>query len=473
MNDEGRGFFTPDSFVSATRGRWLTPPRAGTSAHGASIDTRTIAQGQTFFAIRGDHGDGHDYLPQAAARGAYAAVIDRPPPGDLGASLGLLLVPDTRGALIDLARAYRAWLDGRTSRPRIVAVAGSNGKTTTTRLIEAILASRFNGAASPKSFNNFLGVPLTVLSTRPEHQYLICEIGTNAPGEVEALASIVRPDIAVITSIGREHLEGLGTIEGVASEQASIMRHLTPEGLGIIPADGAARRALHLRLRNHPRIETFGVADDATHHTSDIHTTREGVTFTLHQTPLRLKLIGAHNALNATAAAVVARWFGLDWTMIAEALATAVGPEMRLAVRTISGAEIINDAYNANPDSMLAAIRAFADYARGAQRRVVILGQMLELGPASPAAHEEVALALLGRADRIVLVGHGFHAAAELVSRRGEQVRWLVDLDEGRAAEAAAMIEPGDVVLLKGSRRMGIERIAESLGHNARTQARP
>ncbi len=473
MSGEGGGFFTPDSLAAAMRGRWLTAPGSPASAHGASIDTRTLANGQVFFAIRGDHGDGHEYLAQAVERGAYAAVVERKPAVNVDGSMGVLLVSSTRSALLDLARASRAWLDAQPHRPRIIAVGGSNGKTTTTRLIEAILASGLTGAASPKSFNNFLGVPLTVLSARPEHQYLICEIGTNAPGEVDALASIVRPDIAVITSIGREHLEGLGSIEGVASEQASIVHHLTDGGVAIVPADGPARRALLPRLRNHPRVETFGVADDATHRTCDVRTTREGTTFTLHDTPLRVKLLGAHNALNAAAAAIVARHLDLDWPSIAEALATAVGPEMRMMPRTIAGAEIINDAYNANPDSMLAAIRAFADFARHARRRVVILGQMLELGPASAAAHEEVAFALLSRADRIVLIGHGFHAAADLLARRGEQVRWLVDLDDGRAADVAAMIEPGDAVLLKGSRRMGVERVADALGQIARTQARP
>lgn len=485
------GFWNAEALAEAAGGRWLIEP-TGNAAGGASIDTRTIKPGQVFVAIRGEHGDGHDYIPQAAAGAAYAAIVERepvtpmheaqasaPPESPMHfvmatqsrghgtqmghcAKMGILLVPNTRQSLVDLASAYRTWLESQ-HRPPIVAIAGSNGKTTTTRLLESVLSSRLRGKASPKSFNNFLGVPLTVLSAQPGDDFLISEIGTNVPGEVDALAAIVRPDIAVITSIGREHLEGLGSIAGVAVEQFAVLRRLTTGGFGLVPADGHAREALWPLVRGMRNVATFGLSADATHRITDVQASREATTFRLDGVTLRVPLLGVHNALNAAAAAIVARRLGLSLDDIAEALASASGPDMRLSRRFIAGAEVINDAYNANPDSMLAAIDAFATIADDARRRIIILGQMLELGAASPAAHQEITNAIVGRTDAAVLIGSAFEAPAADLRQKGVDVTWVPDLEDGRADTVATMIRPGDAVLLKGSRRMGVERVAEAL----------
>lgn len=468
-------FWTAETLALATAGRWLDEP-AGEPSAAVGIDTRTLTSGQVFVAIRGEHGDGHAYLNEASAKGAWAAVVDREVEsgergitmqshGDGRPRMGLLRVGDTRVALLDLARAYRRWLEGRPRRPKIIAVAGSNGKTTTTRLIEAVLSHELRGTASPKSFNNFLGVPLTVLSARPDDAFLICEIGTNAPGEVEALAGVVRPDLAVITSIGREHLEGLGSLEGVAREQAAVLTHLTSRGAALIPADGPGAAILRGVISTGSDVHTFGTSIKADHRVDEIAVSRDGTTFRVDGHRLRIGLFGGHNAINAAAAALVGRRFDLSWESISAALADAKGPEMRLSRRCIGGVEIINDAYNANPDSTLVSIAAFVVVAGDARRRIFILGQMLELGAFSEEAHQEVAQAAADAAragDAIVLIGEAFAPPALVLRNRGMDVTWAADVAGESADTVAAMFRSGDAVLLKGSRRMGLERVAEA-----------
>jgi UDP-N-acetylmuramoyl-tripeptide--D-alanyl-D-alanine ligase len=502
-------FWNPDAVRAALGGAWVArppvpgPPGAPPLA-GVSTDSRAIRPGQVFVAIRGDTHDGHAFLRDAVERGASMLVIDEAaalPAAGLGRPVAVVRVPETRRALLRLAAAYRQTL----TATRVIAVAGSNGKTTAKRLIDAVLSVRLRGTCSPKSFNNDIGVPLTILAASPADQYLLCEIGTNAPGEVHALAQAVQPDVAVITSIGREHLEGLGSLEGVAREEASLLAHLRPGGVAIVTAD-SPHLAEHLRpVAN---VVTFGRAAHADLRLSAVeHAPSPGgggphlgaLRFAVNgRATYTLPLIGEHNALNALAAIAVGRRMGLADEQIADALAAASPAEMRMERLSIRGIDLINDAYNANPESMLAALRTLVAVGPAAARRVAVLGDMLELGAAAPDAHREIGRAILELDDAaragggaginlVVIVGHlGLFIAERLSagavspcpasdgasapsapdrSRAWPADRYTLvsDLDDGRAASVAALLKPGDLVLLKGSRRMRLERIVEAL----------
>lgn len=530
-------FWTFDTLKRASGGAWLSrgkDPEAFASAvvQGLSTDSRTLQKGRVFLALRGERFDGHDFVAGAVKAGAPLLIVDEAG-ADAAAKtvaampdhdVAILRVPDTGKALLRLAGAYRKTLE----RTKVVAVVGSNGKTTTTRLIAAVLETAHRGTASVKSFNNAVGVPLTILSASSSDQYLLCEVGTNAPGEIAQLGAVVQPDIIVITSIGREHLEGFGSIEGVAREEASILSYLTTGGLAIVPSelpDGC--QPLTDLLRSIPNVVRFGTGDKADLRASNICHRRGRLCFTINgRLDATLGLIGEHNAPNALAALAVGRRFGMEERKVVEILSAAKGPEMRLerieiAVGTAdsrpgvpsggrmmntggtpgplsSGGRVmntggtpvplsiaathparssacvvtfINDAYNANPDSMLASLdtfeQLFADWP-GLNRRIAVIGDMLELGDATESSHREIGARLLRMPmlDLVVLVGPLSGVAADTLSRGGWPASKLIYLSEAglnEMQEVAARLEPGDAVLLKGSRRMKLERVIESL----------
>lgn len=478
-------FHTPDNFAAACNGAWIVPPRAPAFA-GLSTDTRHIGPGQAFLALRGENHDAHRFLAQAVSAGAAALIIDDEAAlraAQIPAHVGVLKVADTGRALLALGAAYRATL----TRTRVIAVCGSNGKTTTTRLIEQALRTTFRGTASIKSFNNAVGVPLTILRAAPDDEFLVCEIGTNAPGEIDALAAVVRPDIAVITSIGREHLEGLGDLEGVAREEASVLRHLAPGGCAIVTADSPELADL-LRADGRTRpappasILRFGFAPGADLRPTDLRATddggRIGIEFTINGGPrVRLPLPGAHNACNALAAIAVARRLGIGDERTIGALADAAGAEMRMQVLRIpvggGEARILNDAYNANPESMAAALGTLSSLSPAAGgRRVAVLGDMFELGSASDELHRGVVRrALMDRAgvDLLILIGQRMAAAAGALGQLADPAGRVVAMSgcgDDACRKAALHIRAGDLVLLKGSRRMKLERVLESLGES-------
>lgn len=471
-------FWLPENLRALLGGVWLARPRpemVDTPASGLSIDSRAIKPGQVFLALKGERTDGHLYLEQAATQRPALAIVDSPdlvPPSLVGVSapMGVLQVSDSAAALIRLAAAYRKTLD----TTRVIAVAGSNGKTTTTRLIEAVLSTRFRGTASQKSFNNSVGVPLTILRAKKSDNYLICEVGTNAPGEIATLAGIVQPDLAVITSIGREHLEKLGSLEGVAQEEASLIASLRPGGLAIYNADapflGQAIEPMLGSIAGASALR-FGRAEHADLRLTTIDLLPTGVRFELNSREVYfLPLLGEHNASNAAAAVGVARRFGLDHADIERGLASAKGPEMRLEPRTVHGIHIINDAYNANPDSAMAAIAAFRAASVKAPRRVGIFGDMLEQGSAAPEVHRELgdAIAAAGCFDVVICFGPLSMYAAERVNK-AHTIADVHVFTRGDAADvqaAAALIRSNDAVLLKGSRGMALERIVAHLEAN-------
>ncbi|MGD8208055.1 MAG: UDP-N-acetylmuramoyl-tripeptide--D-alanyl-D-alanine ligase, partial [Thiohalocapsa sp.] len=292
-------FWTPAVLAELTGGRWLAPPRrVDVSLTGLGIDSRTLHPGEVFVAIAGERFDGHDFLERAQAAGAALALVERDcePPAGADGPLAVLRVASTVRALQALASRYRDLL--RAAGCRVVSVSGSNGKTTTRHLIHHVLTEGgLEGTQSLKSFNNHIGVPLTLLAARPEHDFVVAEIGTNHPGEIAELSAIARPDIAVITSIGEEHLEFLVDLDGVAREESALLAFVASGGIAILPAEG--RLPVPLTL---PAAPAFDVQR-----------------FDIEPITAALPLPGAHNRLNASAASAVARCFGIDEKRIASA----------------------------------------------------------------------------------------------------------------------------------------------------------
>lgn len=453
-------FWMHDSVRVAMGAVWASRPELMPQMRsGAAIDTRELQPGEVFFALRGDNTDGHRFLSAAFDAGAAMAVIDDPDALDTAPdALPIVRVADTRAALGKLASSYRATL----GPVRVIAVTGSNGKTTTTRMIDACLSTTLRGHASRKSFNNDLGVPLTILGVRSGDQYLLCEVGANAPGEIEQLSRIIRPHVVVITSVGRAHLEGFGSIESVASEKASLADHLEPGGVVMLAADSEPLRPWRDRFE---RVLTFGTSPDADLRVGDVNQTIDGITFTLNERePFSIPMLGPHNAVNAAAAIAVARRVGVDSEHAREGLAAFEPPPMRLTLQRSGGLTIINDAYNANPDSMLAGLRTLKQVAPEGTRRVAVLGDMLELGEHSDDAHREIADAIIREDLADVVIGVG-PAASAMVTPLGTtrlSVVSLPTLDKASLRTLLETLRPGDVVLLKGSRRTGLERVAEA-----------
>ncbi len=445
-----------DEIAKALRGRWLRPP-AEPTAPGLTTDSRTARPGELFVALRGERFDGHDFLAAAQKTGCAAAVARRDAPQiqDLpGGEMGLLLVPDTTRALGQLALHYRG-----TVAADVVAVTGSNGKTTVVRMIHHILSRRLAGSCSPNSYNNAVGVPLTLLAVEPAHDYVVCEIGTNAPGEVEALGRIARPDVGVITSIGPTHLAGLGSVERVAVEKASLLPCVAADGLAVVWADSdVLAKAVATVQRRRVR---FGASPDADLRLTAYEPRGRGQRFQLNgRLWVELPVSGRHNALNALAAIAVARRFGIDESDAAAALADFPGAEMRLEWIEAGGVTLISDVYNANPASVAAAADVLAEAEGG--RRVMIVADMLELGGRARELHVETGEALasrridlligVGRLGRYIARGASGLPATETFASVAKASRAVGDL-----------LRTGDVVLVKGSRAMKMERVVEAV----------
>lgn len=459
-------FFTADNVQRITGGRWIHhPPARAAALVGVGTDTRVDLRGRAFFALRGETHDGHEFLPQASAAGAALLVIDR----DLAAAadaVPTLRVQSARAALGDLARAYRATL----SRARVIAITGSAGKTTTKHLLNEVLKRRYTGTCAIKSFNNDIGVPLAILSAQPTDQYLLLEAGTNAPGEIAALASIIQPEIGLITSIGRSHLEGLDSVAGVAREKLDLLLSLPREGLAIVPVPCTPLDGLLSDVS--ARLLRVGPARDADLQLTGRGRYPGGWWFEVDRDRrFRVQLPGRHNAINSMLVIAAARELGLCDDEIAAALEVAAPPDMRMTRCTVNEIEFFNDAYNANPDSMMASLESFGEAAQDSPRRVAVLGDMLELGRESDLLHREVgrflgenrhrlgisAIALVGRSAIHYL--HGLDGAFA-----GGEILELNDLNTQSAARALrGFLSPGDAVLLKGSRRLGLERIVEGV----------
>jgi UDP-N-acetylmuramoyl-tripeptide--D-alanyl-D-alanine ligase len=419
-----------------------------------------------FFALRGDKFDGHDFVAEVAAKGAAAVVVERAklagldpriPPG-----CAVLAVNEVRAALGRLAAAYR-----REFSPRMTVVGGSNGKTTTKELLASVLRQRWQTLWSEASFNNDIGVPTTLLRLERSHQAAVLEAGTNHPGELAPLVKMIGPQYGLITTIGREHLEFFGDVAGVAQEEGWLAELLPAEGVLFINGDCPWADALVARARAKVVRVGFGAKNDW--RAGKVRLDKNGVTF--HVTApkaefsgeYRVNLLGRHQVVNALLAVGSGEEHGLGRAEIQRGLAECQPPKRRMQFWEAGGVRVLDDCYNANADSMRAALDTLCELPLQG-RRVAVLGDMAELGAAAAAAHEEI-----GRRAAELKIGQlfavGANAAFIARAARDAGLTRVIELTDVEAAVRAVknFLKPGDVVLLKASRSSRLERITESL----------
>ncbi|MFH1419688.1 MAG: UDP-N-acetylmuramoyl-tripeptide--D-alanyl-D-alanine ligase [Planctomycetota bacterium] len=451
---------TLQEMAAAMAGRVLGPIKAPTVS-GVSTDSREDVRDSLFFAITGPRFDGHAFVEQVLKNGATAAVVS-----DLSViapSLQndgrLIQVMDTVQALGKLAAWYR-----RQFAAQAIAVVGSNGKTSTKDMIHAVLGSKRPGQAAKASFNNAVGVPLTLLSVEPTDEYVVVEIGTNHPGEVASLGAIAQPDMAVVTSIGEEHLEFFGDIGAVAREEFSILTSMRNRSLIALSEQAAAYAPL-----GGPRDYTmlkYGFGNGADLRAELLGADRDGQRFAVNgRFKYRLPLLGRHNVVNAMAAIAVGTRFRMAHDEIAAALADVEPPPMRMELQKIGEITVVNDAYNANPASMRAAFDTL-DQMKSAGRKVLVLGDMRELGHNAPKCHQAVGRDA-GRSTANVIIAAGAFArvvtdGATAVAETSKRI-YAYPSVEALEAKIRTLLVPGDVVLLKASRGVRLERIMDSL----------
>jgi UDP-N-acetylmuramoyl-tripeptide--D-alanyl-D-alanine ligase len=429
-----------------------------------TIDSRDAAPGALFVPVPGESADGHDFIADAVARGAsgHLHASSRGLSGEPGA----VVVDDPADALLGLGAWVRDTVD-----PAVVAVTGSQGKTTTKDLIAVAVGAGLSTVAAPGSYNNDLGVPLTLCRLRADSRVLVTELGTRGIGHIARLAPIVRPDIAVVTAVGASHLELLGDVDAVAEAKAELVEALDPQGIAILNADDP--RVAAMAGRTAARSVSYGVTADADWRAREVRfDDLARPAFTVEgpggaAAEVRLAVVGAHNVSNALAALAVAVELGVPLADAAGALSSALVSRWRMElIPTADGVLILNDAYNANPASMRAALATFTQM-RVPGRRWAVLGQMGELGASSVEAHLAVGrLAAAADLGGLIVVG----TAAEGI-RTGAAQDWganagaLVAVADADAALALlrARVVPGDAVLVKASRSIGLERLAAAL----------
>lgn len=450
--------------VARAIGSQFDDATATTLVRRVNTDSRLVEHGDLFVAIRGDRFDGHKFISQAIARGATACIADSRWAKSAATDANetpCLIVDDTVTAMGVLASYYRR--DVITAHTTVVGVTGSNGKTTTKHMLDHVLRASLLGRASPKNFNNAIGVPLTLLSADREDRYLIVEIGTSASGEVAALAAMTEPDVAVITSVGEAHLEGLRGIDEVAIEKTSLLDHVRPGGLGVVNVDSPATRSA-LNRSSDLRLVTYGVDPSAARRVMPIAADLSRTIFELDgRYRIELPMPGPHHAANATAVFLVARWFGLDPAVIIERLRSFVPPAGRTRRFDLGGVTLIDDAYNANPASMAAAIDALR--CETSRRRVFVMGDMLEMGTDAAEWHRRIVRAVVdAEVEVLVAVGSASLDAARAIIIPSCHTELVCCADTTEACSVVPeLVFSGDVVWIKGSRAIGLDRLVERL----------
>jgi UDP-N-acetylmuramoyl-tripeptide--D-alanyl-D-alanine ligase len=431
-----------------------------------SIDSRALGRGDCFVALRGPRFDGHEFVPDVARLGASAAVVSDPTRAmNSPSALALLQVQDTLTALHKLATNYRRLMPPTT---RLIAVTGSSGKTTTKQLIASVLGERFNVVESSGNNNNRIGVPLNLLRLDAAHDYGVFELGTNRPGEIAELAEMVRPDIGVITNVGLGHVELLGDEAGVAREKGSLFAVLPRNGDGLAVINVDDKWCHELRARTNATVVTVGIDNFADIRASEIKINGD-VKFRLNiakkreDVIVRLKTLGRHQIYNALQAAAIGYFAGMDMDEIRVGLEHAEFPRMRMESIVVDGVRFVNDCYNANVVSMKAALQMIRETPCNG-RKIAVLGDMLELGEWTQSAHGDIgAIAANCGLALLITVGQSARLIAQAAVESGMETHRVLPL--GTTVEAGETVrtlaQNGDFVLVKGSRRLQLERIVE------------
>lgn len=440
------------------------------------VDSREVLPGGMFVALPGEHVDGHDYAPAAVAAGAALVLSARALDG-----VPCVVVEDVERALGDLARDVLVRLREAAAEPggsglRVIGVTGSVGKTTTKDVLAQLCASVGPTVAPVRSFNNEIGLPLTVLRADEQTRFLVLEMGASGPGHLTYLTDIAPPDVAVVLVVGHAHLGGFGgTVEDVARAKSEIVGGLVPGGVAVLNADDHRVRAMAAAAPG--PVVLFGVAPDAAVRALDQRLDGLGrASFTLVEDgpegrlerAVTLRLVGEHHVHNALAAAATARAVGIGIDDVAAGLsaADALSPHRMHVVDRPDGVTVVDDSYNANPDSMRAALKALAVIAGRERRSVAVLGEMLELGEGSRTAHDAIGrLVVRLNIDLTVVVGEGARAIRDGANHEGSWGDEVVLADDLEAAAAFLdeELRPGDVVLVKSSYGAGLWRLGDRL----------
>jgi UDP-N-acetylmuramoyl-tripeptide--D-alanyl-D-alanine ligase len=441
-------------------------------------DSREIRRGDAFVALRGEQFDGHQFVESALRRGAAGALVDDASHAweRLGKTKGgrrcILAVPDTLVAYQQLARHHRDRF-----RIPVVAVTGSNGKTTTKDMVAAVLAERGTVLKTEGNYNNRIGVAHTVLRLAKRHRVAVVEMGVDQKGQTTRLCEIARPTHGIITNIGPDHLEFFGSMDASAESKAELLAMLPADGAVALNADDAY--FAYLRAQARCRVVSFGLSADAEVRAEGIEdVSRSDAAFRL-VTPgqrtrprTRIRVRGAHNLSNALAAAAIGRMLAVPAAKIARGLGRFKPASMRSQVRAHAGVTILNDCYNANPASMKAAIDLLVQLGAGT-RTIAVLGDMLELGPTARDLHREVGAYAAGRGIAVLLacgdLGRTIAEGAREAGMAADRVRTVTDAGQAAAA-AVAIVRRGDAVLIKASRGMRLERVVEALSKKRGTR---
>src|ERR1700736_812929 len=423
-----------------------------------STDSRTLKRGELFVALRGENFDGHKFVESAAKAGAAGAIVDLGWKGRVSTKFAVIRAKDTLVAYQNLAANYR-----RSLPLKVLAITGSNGKTSTKGFAASALAKKFRVTKTQGNFNNHVGLPQTILEATSEDEVAVWEIGMNHPGEVGPLAKIAAPDAAIITNIGIAHIEFMGSREAIAEEKGALAEAVGAQGTVILNADDSFSKAIAARA--HARV-VFAGTQEGTVRATDIHQTPDGTEFTIlegaHRCRAQLSVPGLHMVQNAMLAVAAGRAFGVSLEECAAGLVSAPLTKARLQIKEINGVQFLDDSYNANPDSMKAALQTLVELDTDG-KKIAVLGEMRELGKESERGHEEVgeAAAAFG-IDHLIGIGE----MGAIISRAAEKAGLEKSSVVGSTSEAAELLlnmaAPGDLVLIKGSRLARTEDVIEA-----------
>ena len=429
-------------------GGTLTPEHETVTFRGVQFDSRTVGEGELFVALTGER-DGHSYIPMAMEKGAVAVLASQPQEPTIPA----IYVEDTLVAMQQIARGYRRSLDCQ-----VVGITGSVGKTTTKEMVAAVLEQGFRTQKTPKNYNNHIGLPVTLLSLEEDCEKAVIEMGMNHAGEISLLTSLAQPDIAMITNVGTMHIEYLGSREGILGAKLEILEGLRPGGKILFCGDNDL---LCREAQTYGAI-TYGLGAHNQVRAVDLIMGEESCSFTVeafgHSFPVELPVVGEHNVCNALGATAVGLLWGMEPEAICRGLAAFTNTDMRQNTYSRDGLYIIEDCYNAGPESTRAALSVLA---KRPGRRIAVLGGMLELGDYGPTAHYEIGREAARNADLLFAYG----PLSDEMVRGAESMAYARHFltHEELVSSLKEELQPGDSLLVKGSRGMHMERVLQLL----------